>query len=202
MVVKKAAGENVGSGAGLGDGKSRNGRLFVVVGPSGAGKDTLLRAVVERHGSLHLVRRVITRPETAGGEEFEGVSEAEFARRLAAGDFIFHWRAHGLSYGIPKTELAGIANGQDVVFNGSRTMLTEAQRAFPGLTIVHVTARPDVLATRLAARGRERPAEIEARLARARIGLPAGLRNVVAVDNSGTVETGAEALHAALRARR
>ena len=54
------------------------GRLFLVVGPSGAGKDTLLAGAVAADPRLHWARRVITRPETAGGEPFEGVTEAVF----------------------------------------------------------------------------------------------------------------------------
>ena len=63
------------------------GALVGVVGPSGVGKDSVMQALVAARPDLRLVQRVITRPETAGGEPFEGVSEAEFARRRAAGDF-------------------------------------------------------------------------------------------------------------------
>ena len=76
-------------------------RLFFVVGPSGAGKDTLLSGAIAADPALHWVRRVITRPESAGGEPFEGVSAPEFAARLARGDFALHWDAHGLRYGVP-----------------------------------------------------------------------------------------------------
>ena len=69
-------------------------RLFPVVGPSGAGKDTLMAAAAARPG-VALVRRVITRPAAAGGEDFDGVTPAEFARRRAACDFALDWQAHG-----------------------------------------------------------------------------------------------------------
>ena len=72
------------------------GRLFALVGPSGAGKDTLLAAASAARPDLVIVQRVITRPESAGGEPFEGVTPAEFARRNAAGLFALHWQAHGL----------------------------------------------------------------------------------------------------------
>ncbi|MCC2112585.1 MAG: phosphonate metabolism protein/1,5-bisphosphokinase (PRPP-forming) PhnN, partial [Hyphomicrobiales bacterium] len=54
------------------------GRLVLVVGPSGAGKDTLMAAIGRARPDLHIVRRVVTRPSEAGGEPFEGVTEAEF----------------------------------------------------------------------------------------------------------------------------
>ena len=53
--------------------------IFAVVGPSGAGKDTLIAGALRARPDLHLVRRVITRPTEAGGEAFEGVTGAEFA---------------------------------------------------------------------------------------------------------------------------
>jgi ribose 1,5-bisphosphokinase len=174
------------------------GRLFAIVGPSGVGKDTLMRAAAQRLPGLHLVRRVITRPADAGGEDFESISEAEFSRRLARGDFILHWQAHGLSYGIPADVLRVLEAGRPALFNGSRAMLAEAKAQFPALKVIHVTARPEILAARLAARGRESTEEIAARLRRARIGLPPDIE-AIEIDNSGPLEEAVEALVATLQ---
>ncbi len=168
-------------------------RVFAIVGASGVGKDTLMEAAAARMPALHLVRRVITRPAEAGGEDFEGVSEAEFARRKAAGEFLLDWQAHGLSYGIPAGVQALIASGHPALFNGSRGMLAEAAKLLPGLTVINVTARREVLAARLAARGRESAAEIEKRLDRAALSLPEGL-NVIELDNSGALDEAVTAL--------
>jgi phosphonate metabolism protein PhnN/1,5-bisphosphokinase (PRPP-forming) len=174
------------------------GRLFVVVGPSGAGKDTLLAGAVTVDPRLSWARRVITRPEAAGGEPFEGVDEARFAARLAQGDFALHWQAHGLRYGVPKAELAALAHGRDVVVNGSRAALAKAQAAFPDMIVLHITAPFDILANRLAARGRENRDDIAARLARAAQALPQGLP-VVEVINDADPETGIARLLQAIR---
>lgn len=160
-------------------------RVFAIVGPSGAGKDTLLAAVHRRMPGLHLVRRVITRAAEAGGENFETVTEAGFAARLASGDFALHWRAHGLCYAIPADIPA--PPGAPVLFNGSRAVLPEAARAFPGLRVIHVTASDAVLADRLRRRARENADQIAARLERAHLPLPAGL-DVVRIDNSGPLD--------------
>lgn len=167
--------------------------IYAIVGPSGVGKDTLMEATAAQRPEVELVRRVITRAQTAGGENFESVSEAEFARRAGRGDFALHWRAHGLSYGIPATVRDRLAEGATLLFNGSRAMLDEAAKAFPGLTVIHVTARTEVLAERLAGRGRETPAEVEKRLQRAAISLPSGLE-LIEIDNSGSIESAVEAL--------
>ncbi len=172
---------------------SMPGHIFAIVGPSGAGKDTLMRAVAARVPSVVLVRRVITRPNAAGGENFESVSEAEFARRRAAGDFALSWQAHGLSYAIPARIRTDLASGHAVLFNGSRAMLMDSIRVFPGLTIVHITAAREILAARLAARGRETAAEIALRLDRAGLALPAGL-TAVELDNSGPLDVATDAL--------
>ncbi|WP_126975973.1 phosphonate metabolism protein/1,5-bisphosphokinase (PRPP-forming) PhnN [Frigidibacter oleivorans] len=175
------------------------GRVFAVVGPSGAGKDTVIAAVAAARPDLHVVRRVITRPEAAGGEPFEGVTEAEFARRRAAGDFALDWQAHGLSYGIPAGAAAAAAQGGTVIFNGSRAMLAQAAAVFPGLTVLLVTARPVTLAARLAARGRESAEDIARRLDRlADFSLPEGLPTL-RIDNDGPLEAAVQAVLAALQ---
>lgn len=174
-----------------------SGRLIAVVGPSGAGKDTLLAGVCGP-GGPHWVRRVITRPESAGGEPFEGVSDAEFARREARGDFGLVWRAHGLAYGIPLAELAPLARGRDVIFNGSRGALAQAAARFPALTVIRISAPPGVLAQRLAGRGRESAAAIRDRLARDTAPIPGGLP-LIEVMNDSTPEEGIRRLRAALQ---
>lgn len=168
--------------------------IFAVVGPSGAGKDTLLAGAVAASPGLHWARRVVTRPVQEGGEPFEGVDAETFARRLAAGAFALHWKAHGLCYGIPHVEL----RGERVVFNGSRQAIGAAMDCLPGLRVVRITAPSKVLAERLAARGRESREEIEARLARASYDLPEGV-DVVDVVNDATPEIGVARLLAALQ---
>lgn len=174
------------------------GRIFAVVGPSGAGKDTLMAAAQAARPDLVLVRRVITRPEAAGGEPFEGVSEAEFDRRQAEGAFALDWQAHGLRYGIPATVRADLAAGRTVLFNGSRAMLGAAAAAFPGLAVLHVSARPEVLAARLSARGRETAEDIARRLARAVDPFPPGLP-VIELRNDGALDDALAAMLAALQ---
>ncbi|WP_112311595.1 phosphonate metabolism protein/1,5-bisphosphokinase (PRPP-forming) PhnN [Pseudogemmobacter bohemicus] len=178
------------------------GRLFAIVGPSGAGKDTLIRGALAARPDLAVVRRVITRPAEAGGEDFEGVSEAAFLTRRATGEFALDWQAHGLRYGIPKAALVPLAQGTDLLFNGSRQGLPEAAALWPGLVVIHVTAPPEVLAARLTARARESAGDVAARVARAAMplpeGLPAGL-NVVTVMNDASPATGIARFLAALQ---
>jgi len=174
------------------------GRLFAVVGPSGAGKDTLMQAAAAQMPGLALARRVITRPSAAGGEDFEGVTAPVFQRRAAAGDFALSWQAHGLRYGVPIGIEADLEAGRVVLFNGSRAILGTAMARYPDLRVLHITAPADVLAERLAARGRETAGDIERRLQRADYDLPGGL-NVVTIDNSGALADAVARLIAALQ---
>ncbi|OJY65282.1 MAG: phosphonate metabolism protein/1,5-bisphosphokinase (PRPP-forming) PhnN [Rhodospirillales bacterium 70-18] len=174
--------------------------LILVVGPSGAGKDTLMdaaRAALAGDARFRFVRREITRPAGAGGEDHVAVDEATFAARAAGGGYALWWRAHGLGYGIPADIAEDLAKGRVVVANVSRAVLTEAAARFP-VRVLEITAPPEVLAARLAARGRETAADIAERLRRA-VPLPEGL-DVATVQNDATPEQGAQAVLAVLRA--
>lgn len=174
------------------------GRLFAVVGPSGAGKDTLMAEAKRRRPDLHIVRRVITRPEDAGGEPFEGVSVDEFQRRKARDAFALDWEAHGLHYGIPRDIDRAISEGRNVLFNGSRGVLGQAWEEFPGLTVILVTASVPVLAERLATRGRESREDIAQRLARAAYEIPYG-PPIRVVENDGELDQAVRSFLAVLQ---
>lgn len=174
-----------------------SGRAVAVVGPSGAGKDTLIAGAVARSPSLHWARRVITRPAREGDEPFEPATREAFDARLGRGEFLLHWEAHGLAYGIPATEFAPLAEGRDVIFNGSRAALTQTAGVVPGLIVVLVTASPAIRAARLAARGREAGSDIASRLGREVPDLPANLP-CVQIDNGDTPAEGVARLLAAL----
>lgn len=174
------------------------GQLIAVVGPSGAGKDTLIEAARIARPDLRVVRRVITRPAERGGEDFEGVTEAEFAARKKRGDFVLDWRAHGLRYGLPALDIAEHLAGHDVLFNGSRHALEAAATLFPHLRVIRVSAPSAVLCDRLLARGRETAEDIEARIARASYDVPATL-HVTDVVNGGPLEEGVARFLAAIQ---
>lgn len=178
---------------------SAEGRLFLVVGPSGAGKDSLIAAARERleTAGFHFVRRVITRPLDAGGEVHAEATAEEFAALEAAGRFALSWRAHGLAYGIPRSIDRELAAGRGVVANVSRAVIAPARAAYPGLRVLLVTAPPAVLAQRLAGRGRETPEAVAARLERAGYTEPQG-PDVVRIVNDGPLEAAVPGFLAAL----
>jgi ribose 1,5-bisphosphokinase len=144
------------------------GRLVLVVGPSGAGKDTLLRlaqaACVEDH-DIVFPRRIVTR-ESSADEDNMTMSPDEFRGACEHGDFAVHWDAHGHSYALPQGINDDIRAGRAVVANVSRTVIGALRQAYANVVVVTITAPPDVLAQRLAARARHSDGNIADRLTR------------------------------------
>lgn len=168
--------------------------LVLVVGPSGAGKDTLLEAArrtLVGDVRFRFVRRVITRAADAGGEDHEAVTTEEFACR----NFALQWKAHGFSYGISADIADDIARGRTVVANVSRAVIAEAMVRFP-VRVIEVTASPDILAARLASRARESAGDAAVRLARSVV-LPSGVPRV-RVLNDGALDCAVAQFLAAL----
>lgn len=177
-------------------------RLVYVVGPSGAGKDSLLGWVAQRLGAgsdVAFARRTITRATQTDGEQHESIDTDSFMRLHEAGAFGMAWQANGLRYGVRRAALPPLAVARQVIVNGSRGYLDEARQRYPGLTIVHVTAGIDTLRQRLLARGRESAEMVEARVRRAMDAhLPPG-PGVVEIRNDRALSLAGEELLAALR---
>jgi ribose 1,5-bisphosphokinase len=173
------------------------GRLVLVVGPSGAGKDTLIglaRATLRDDPSVVFPRRVITR--AAADEPHDTMDAAAFEGAARAGAFALTWDAHDLRYGIPVGIDADIRTGRTVVCNVSRAILDEARERYAEVRVVLVTAPPEVLAARLAARARGSDGDLAKRLARA--DAFADFAADCVIENVGAAEAGADALMEAI----
>jgi ribose 1,5-bisphosphokinase len=144
------------------------GRLILVVGPSGAGKDTLLglaKAALAENGNIAFPRRVITR-QASPSEDNEEVSVGTFEAALARDEYAMHWEAHGHRYALSRAVDDEIRAGNTVVANVSRTIIPAMRRAYADVTVILITAPPNVLAERLAMRSRSSDGKIEHRLSR------------------------------------
>lgn len=180
----------------------RHGVFVAVVGPSGAGKDTLIDYARERLGDLDdnvaFIRRIITRPRDSGGEDHDCLTDAAFEEAKAVGCFSVDWEANGLKYALPASVDEIVRSGRVAVANCSRAAIADLRTRYANLSVILVTAAPEILAARLAERGRERQADILARLKRAEspaLSVPGAL----VIDNSGDVEKAGQHFLAALR---
>lgn len=149
---------------------SRRGCLVLVVGPSGAGKDSILdraRTDLADDPRFLFVRREITRPADAGGENHVPVSWDQFRARAVDGSYALVWEAHGCGYGVPAVSLRDLAHGRSAIVNVSRGVIASARTRFARVRVVHISVPERVLEQRLRMRGRESSDQITGRLERA-----------------------------------
>ncbi len=144
------------------------GRLVLVVGPSGAGKDTLMglaKVACAEDANIVFPRRLITR-EASASEDNDQISFEAFRQGLADDAYAMHWEAHGHGYALPRAIEDDIRAGRTVIANVSRTVIAEMRRAYAEVVVVSITAPANVLAQRIAARARGSDGNIAQRLSR------------------------------------
>jgi guanylate kinase len=152
---------------------SAAGNLFVVAAPSGAGKTSLTRALLEQEPAIRLSVSYTTRaPRTGekGGVHYHFVTPQRFAELESAGEFLEHAHVHGNWYATSATWLKGqVAAGQDVLLEIDWQGAAQVRKLIPDS--VHIFILPpslDSLRPRLNARGQDDAATIERRLTAAR----------------------------------
>jgi ribose 1,5-bisphosphokinase len=169
-------------------------RLVWVMGPSGAGKDSVLawaRARLDGTARVLFAHRYATRPPDPRHPGEVALGAGEFALRRAEGLFAFAWEAWGVGYAVGTEVRAWTARGLAVAVSGSREHFVAAAHRDADVLPVLVTASPAVRAQRLRARAREPEAEIVARLARGDALAPAHPALVTIVNDGALEDAGA-----------
>lgn len=159
-------------------------KVILVVGPSGSGKDTLLRNARGhfcKTRDLGFIRRYITRPPDRNEDNFY-IDPKGFLTLKECRFFLSTWQAHGNYYGISNHSMKSGNNYIPLLCSISRDAIVDFEKEFPNTTTIHITAAKDILRQRLQKRGRENPEEIENRLKRAT--RPVVARNLITFDNS------------------
>lgn len=178
------------------------GGFVFVVGPSGAGKDSLIgyaRGALAGNDAVFFPRRIVTRAASEY-EPHESLSEEAFAAAEARGAFALTWRAHDLCYAIPRSAREEVEAGKIAVCNISRRVVPWTRIHLPNVAVVEVTAPAEVLAVRLAGRARLEDGDLAARLARSlEVWTPvdASIVNDRTIDEAGRELIGFIARHAA-----
>ena len=178
-----------------------SGHLVLVVGPSGAGKDSVMmgtREILNGDGSVIFPRRFVTRLSNPDAEDHVSMTEMEFALAVAEGAFALWWRAHGNSYGIGSFIESHLESGATVVVTCSRASVSDACERFANVTVAEITAPEDVLVARIVARGRETAEQARSRVQRKVPPYPPGVR-VERIVNDGALADAVEKFCALLR---
>jgi ribose 1,5-bisphosphokinase len=184
------------------DRKRRLGGMFIgVLGPSGSGKDTLItlaRQALATEPGFIFPRRLVTRPASPW-EDHDTLTFEAFERGIKDDLFALYWRAHGLGYALARSALRPLEEGAIAVCNISRTSVPAARKTFAAVKIVLVTAPEEVLAERLAKRGRDDAADVSERLSRNEI-LLTDLAPDLTIVNAGPIESASTEFIGFLRA--
>lgn len=148
-------------------------RVFVITGPSGVGKGTLIRSLLDRYPELSLAISATTRPPRVGetdGVDYHFLDPAEFDRLVAAGEFVEHAEYAGNRYGTLRRELEErTAGGTPVVLEIDLQGARQVRAALPDAVQVFISPPSfDELRARLEGRGTDDPAQVDARLELAR----------------------------------
>jgi guanylate kinase len=144
-------------------------RVFVITGPSGVGKGTLIRGLMERLPKLELSVSATTRAPRPGehdGVDYHFLTREQFDQRVQDGQFVEHANYAGRSYGTLRSELEQrVAAGVPVVLEIEVQGARQVRKAMPEAVQVFI-APPSLsaLRTRLVGRGTDDPAEVERRL--------------------------------------
>jgi ribose 1,5-bisphosphokinase len=144
------------------------GTLLLVVGPSGAGKDTIIaiaQDLLAARADVVFPRRIVTRAPSAAETNGQLSSDA-FDEAIRHRAFAVWWQAHGHSYGLPASIDDDIRAGATVVCNVSRAIVPELRRKYRQCAVVLVDAPRDIRAARIAARRRSSDGEVATRLDR------------------------------------
>jgi ribose 1,5-bisphosphokinase len=171
-----------------------SGAFIAVVGPSGSGKDSLIDFARQRlagRPEFAFVRRIVTRPADRAAEDHDSLTEAHFEALALSNGLALHWQAHGLRYGLPRSIDRDIAAGRVVIANVSRQVIGEASARYRRVIVATISAHPEIIAQRLAARGREDAEAIRQRLARQLDVAVPGVESVE-IDNSGPLQDAGE----------
>lgn len=147
----------------------KEGILFIISGPSGVGKGTVINEVLKLVPDINLSISYTTRPprkNETNGKEYFFVSEEEFNRMIERGEFLEWARVHGNLYGTPKRYIEErLKNNEDVILEIDTQGARQVKKAFPnGVFIFILPPSIDELLKRLYKRGTEKEEEIQIRL--------------------------------------
>ncbi|MHA1485918.1 MAG: phosphonate metabolism protein/1,5-bisphosphokinase (PRPP-forming) PhnN [Promethearchaeota archaeon] len=170
--------------------KNFPGKLVLVVGNSGSGKDSIISGVVKRFPSnlkeIHLVRRYITRP-VSETEDNIAITTEVFKKMSIQEKFALEWHIYDLDYGVPIDIDEWLKRGHLVIVNVSRTIIKKARSIYRNILVVFISVPFNITLKRVKERARESGKLLQDRIQRAKDNKTFPEADIV-VDNSGELE--------------
>ena len=151
--------------------KNFRGTLFLIVGNSGSGKDSIISGVIKKYPSnlkeLYAPKRYITR-EPSKFEDNIAITPQEFREMEIHGKFALKWEIYGLDYGIPIEIEDFLEKGHPVIINVSRTIVKEAREKYRNVKVIFVSVPFEITYQRIKDRKREKKELLQERIEQAR----------------------------------
>lgn len=177
----------------------KKGTLFLIVGNSGSGKDSIIKKIIEiwpvEKIPLRVATRYITRPSHES-EPYISIDPDMFSRLKSNDNFFLSWNSYRYNYGIGKEIVRWISEGIHVMVNVSRNVIPEARKKIASVKVVFVSVPLEIATKRLKKRLREpeNGDEIKMRLLRARENQHYSDADFV-IENSGPLDQSALMLY-------
>lgn len=174
--------------------KEYEGTLFLIVGNSGSGKDSIISGAIEKFPKdmkeIFVPKRYITRPPSEFEENY-AISKEKFKEMEKKGKFALKWHIYHLSYGVPIEIDDWLKEGHPVIVNVSRTIIEEARDIYENIKVIFIEVPLEITLERIKNRGREEGELLEERIERAKTHQKFPIADFV-VDNSGDIENAVE----------
>lgn len=176
--------------------KELPGTLFLIVGNSGSGKDTIISEILKKYPSnlkqIYVPKRFITR-KSSQTEKSISITVEKFKSMEENGQFALKWHIYNLDYGIPIEIDGWLKKGHPVIINVSRTIVNIARELYKNIKVIFIDAPLDIIIKRLNERGRENSEMLKERIKRARLNQEFPEADYV-IDNSGDLEDAVDIL--------
>ena len=175
--------------------KKYQGILFLIIGNSGSGKDSIINGVVQKFPShlkqIYAPKRIITR-KPSETEQNISISTRDFRIMEEEGNFALSWHIYGLDYGVPIEIENCLANNHPVIINVSRTVVAEAKGKYKNVKVIFIKVPFEISYQRIKDRKRETEDLVNERIERARTNQNF-LEADFVLDNSGDLNDSIEA---------
>jgi ribose 1,5-bisphosphokinase len=166
------------------------GTLFLIIGNSGSGKDSIISGAVNNYPpnfkKVYLTKRYITRPPSEFEDNYSITTE-EFSKMEKEGKFALKWYIYGLEYGVPIEIEDWLSKGHPVIVNVSRKIIPAARQKYENVKVIFIQVPFEITLQRIKSRGRESGKRLGERIERARTHQNLPEADFI-VDNSGDLD--------------